>query len=119
METLLKAFVLGGLLCVVGQLLMDLTPYNITPGHILVGYVTGGALLSGLGIYQYLIDWGGAGASVPLSGFGHLLVQGAIEGVKNEGVLGALGGGLKASSVGIAAAVIFGLMTATFFNPKG
>ena len=77
---LLKAFILGGLICVIGQLLMDLTPFNITPAHILVGYVTTGAVLSGLGLYQPLVDWGGAGATVPLSGFGHSLAQGAIEG---------------------------------------
>jgi len=119
MVVLLKAFALGGAICALGQLLMDLTPFNITPGHILVGYVTVGAVLSALGIYQVLVDWGGAGASVPLSGFGHLLAQGAIEGAKAKGLLGAIGGGLEASSVGIAAAVLFGLLTATFFKPKG
>lgn len=116
---LLKAFIIGGILCAVGQLLIDLTPFNVTPGHILVGYVTGGAILSALGLYQPLITWGGLGATVPLSGFGHSLAQGAIEGAKNKGVLGALGGGLEATSIGIAAAVIFGLVVATFFRPKG
>jgi len=77
---LLKAFILGGFICLIGQLLMDLTPFNVTPGHILVGYVTCGAILSGLGLYQPLIDWGGAGAAIPLSGFGHSLAQGALEG---------------------------------------
>jgi len=119
MESIIKAFLLGGILCVVGQLLMDMTPFNITPAHILVGYVTVGAVLSAAGLYQPLVDWGGAGATVPLSGFGHSLAQGAIEGVKNKGLLGALGGGLAATSVGIAAAVVFGLIAATFFNPKG
>lgn len=119
MIDLLKAFVLGGLICVIGQLLMDLTPYSITPGHILVGYVTAGAVLSALGIYGPLVSWGGAGATVPLSGFGHTLVQGAIEGAGSRGLLGVLGGGVEAASVGVAAAVIFGLLTATFFNPKG
>ena len=116
---IIKAFLLGGIICVIGQLLMDLTPFNITPGHILVGYVTVGAVLSAFGIYQPLIDWGGAGASVPLSGFGHSLAQGAIEGVKNKGLIGAIGGGLEATSVGIAAAIVFGLLTATFFRPRG
>lgn len=116
---IIKAFLLGGIICAIGQLLMDLTPFNITPGHILVGYVTVGAVLSALGIYQPLIDWGGAGASVPLSGFGHSLAQGAIEGVKNKGLIGAIGGGLEATSVGIAAAIVFGLLTATFFRPRG
>ena len=119
MEGLIRAFFLGGVICAVGQILMDLTPFNVTPGHILVGYVTGGAVLSAVGIYGYLIDWGGAGATVPLSGFGHALAQGAIEGANKDGVLGALGGGLEATSVGIAAAVVFGLLTATFFKPKG
>lgn len=119
MESLLKAFLLGGAICALGQLLMDLTPFNITPGHILVGYVTMGAVLSAVGIYQPLIDWGGAGATVPLSGFGHTLAQGAIEGVQKKGLLGALGGGLEAASVGVAAAVVFGVVAATFFNPKG
>lgn len=118
MEMLLKAFVLGGLICVIGQLIMDLTPFNITPGHILVGYVTSGAVLSALGIYQPLVDWGGAGASVPLSGFGHSLAQGAIKGVESKGLLGAIGGGLEATAVGVAAAIVFGLVAATFFQPK-
>lgn len=116
---IIKAFLLGGIICMIGQLLMDLTPFNITPGHILVGYVTIGAVLSALGVYQPLIDWGGAGASVPLSGFGHSLAQGAIEGVKNKGLLGAIGGGLEATAVGIAAAIMFGLLTAIFFKPRG
>ncbi|MGI6588520.1 MAG: SpoVA/SpoVAEb family sporulation membrane protein [Peptococcia bacterium] len=116
---LIKAFVLGGLLCAIGQLLIDLTPFNITPGHILVGYVTSGVVLSFFGLYQPLVDWGGAGATVPLSGFGHSLAQGAIEGVKTRGLLGALGGGLEATSIGIAAAIVFGLVVATFTQPKG
>ena len=119
MEGLLKAFLLGGAICAVGQILMDMTPFNITPGHVLVGYVTVGAVLSALGIYSLLIDWGGAGATVPLSGFGHSLVQGTIEAVDKNGVLGALGGGIAATSVGIGAAVVFGLLVATFFRPKG
>lgn len=117
--TLVKAFLIGGIICSIGQILMDVTPFNITSGHILVGYVTIGAIISALGLYQPLIDWGGAGATVPLSGFGHSLAQGAIEGAKNKGLLGAIGGGLEATSIGIAAAVMFGLMVATFFNPKG
>ncbi len=119
MKSLLMAFLVGGIICALGQLLMDLTPYKITPGHILVGYVTGGAVLSALGLYQPLVELGGAGATVPLSGFGHALVQGAIEGVKSKGILGALGGGIEATSVGVAAAIIFGLVVATFFTPKG
>ncbi|MGI6606138.1 MAG: stage V sporulation protein AE [Peptococcia bacterium] len=115
---LIRSFVLGGLICVIGQLIMDLTPFNITPGHILVGYVTGGAVLSALGLYQPLVDWGGAGATVPLSGFGHSLAQGAIKGVDSKGLLGAIGGGIEATAVGVAAAIVFGLIAATFFQPK-
>lgn len=118
MEMLIRSFVLGGLICAIGQLIMDLTPFNITPGHILVGYVTGGAVFSALGLYQPLVDWGGAGATVPLSGFGHSLAQGAIKGVDSKGLLGAIGGGIEATAVGVAAAIVFGLIAATFFQPK-
>jgi len=116
---LLKAFVLGGLICLIGQLVMDLTPFNFSSADILVTYVTIGAILSAFGLYQPLIDWGGAGATVPLSGFGHSLAQGAIEGVKTRGLLGALGGGLAATSTGVAVAIVFGLVFATFTQPKG
>ncbi|NPV90360.1 MAG: SpoVA/SpoVAEb family sporulation membrane protein [Firmicutes bacterium] len=102
-----------------GQLVMDLTPPFVTPGHVMVGYVTLGAVISALGLYQPLVDLGGAGATIPLSGFGHSLAQGAIEGARQSGVLGAFGGGVQATSVGIAAAVIFGYTTAVLFNPKG
>lgn len=119
MSSLLSAFLVGGLICAIGQLLIDLTPFNVTPGHILVGYVTGGAILSGLGLYQPLVELGGAGATVPLSGFGHSLVQGAIEGAKTKGLLGAIGGGIEATAVGVAVAVVFGVVMATFFTPKG
>ena len=84
---LLKAFLTGGLICAFGQLLMDMTSYKITPAHILVGYVCGGAVLSAFGLYQPLVDWGGSGATVPLSGFGHTMAQGAIQGSK-EGAFG-------------------------------
>ncbi|MEA4893554.1 MAG: SpoVA/SpoVAEb family sporulation membrane protein [Peptococcaceae bacterium] len=116
--TLLKAFVTGGVICGIGQLLMDLTSYKITPAHILVGYVCGGAIISAFGLYQPLVDWGGSGATVPLSGFGHMMTQGAIEGAK-EGFLGAIGGGLKAGAVGISVAVIMGVLIAALFKPKG
>lgn len=116
--SLIRAFITGAIICGIGQLLMDLTPYKITSGHILVGYVTAGAILSAFGLYQPIIDWGGAGASVPLSGFGHLMAQGAIEGAK-DGVLGAIGGGLEAGAVGISIAVVMGVLVALIFNPKG
>ncbi|PKM80139.1 MAG: stage V sporulation protein AE [Firmicutes bacterium HGW-Firmicutes-14] len=114
-----KAFVIGGGICVIGQLLMDLTSYKITPAHILVGFVTGGVFLSAAGIYQPLVDFAGAGATVPLTGFGHLLAQGAIKGAQEKGLLGAFGGGLEASAAGISAAVIFGYLMAVVFTPKG
>ena len=115
---LLKAFLTGGLICAFGQLLMDMTSYKITPAHILVGYVCGGAVLSAFGLYQPLVDWGGSGATVPLSGFGHTMAQGAIQGAK-EGLLAAIGGGLNAGAVGISVAVIMGVVIAALFRPKG
>lgn len=119
MEKIMLAFLIGGLLCLIGQLLMDLTPVKLTPAHILVGYVTIGAILSAVGLYGPLVKLAGAGATVPLSGFGHALAQGAIKSVEQKGLLGALGGGIEATSVGVAAAVIFGYATAVIFNPKG
>lgn len=116
---LFKAFVVGGLICVIGQLIMDLTSYKIATPHILVGFVAGGAILSGLGIYQPIVDFAGAGATIPLPGFGHSLAQGAIEGAKTNGLLGALGGGIEKTSVGIAAAILFSFLAAVIFNPKG
>lgn len=113
------AFVVGGILCVIGQLIMDLTKAQITPGHILVGYITSGAVLSGLGLYQPLVEWGGAGATIPLSGFGHLLTQGTLKAVEQKGLLGAFSGGIEAAAAGITAAIVFGYIVAVIFNPKG
>lgn len=118
-QGLIVAFVVGGLICVIAQLIIELTPYSITPAHILVGYVVGGAVLSGLGWYQPLVDFAGAGATVPLSGFGHTLVQGVIEAVGQEGLKGAFTGGLTASAFGITVALLMGLTVALVFNPKG
>jgi len=112
------AFIIGGALCVIGQLAMDLTKPGITPGHVLVGFITGGALLSALGLYQPLVDIGGAGATIPLSGFGHNLAQGAIDGVREIGLLGAFSGGVAATAAGITAAIVFGYLAAIIFNPK-
>lgn len=112
------AFVIGGVICVIGQLWMDLTRPSVTPAHILVGYVTGGAILSALGLYQPLVNLAGAGATIPLSGFGHSLAQGAILAVRSKGLLGAFAGGVEATAVGIAAAVVFGYVTAVIFNPR-
>lgn len=114
----IMAFIIGGGICVIGQLAMDLTKPGITPGHILVGYITGGALLSALGLYKPLVDLAGAGATIPLSGFGHSLAQGAIEGVKTRGLLGAFSGGVAATAAGITAAIVFGYLAAVIFNPK-
>ena len=112
------AFLVGGSLCVIGQLVMDLTKPNISPGHILVGYITTGAILSAVGLYQPLVDLGGAGATVPLSGFGHSLAQGAISGVQEKGILGAFTGGGAATAGGITAAIVFGYLASLLFNPK-
>lgn len=116
--SLAMAFLVGGTLCLVGQLVMDLTKPGVTFGHILVGYITIGALLSAAGLYQPLIDLGGAGASIPLSGFGHSLAQGAITGVQEKGILGAFSGGVAATAGGITAAIVFGYLAAVLFNPK-
>lgn len=119
MSSLVMAFLVGGVLCAIGQMIMDLTRPGITPGHILVGYVTGGAILSAIGLYQPLVDLGGAGATIPLSGFGHSLAQGVIASVKNDGLLGAFSGGIQATAVGITAAIVFGFTMAVLFDPKG
>lgn len=112
----LKCFVVGGLICVIGQILIDKT--KLTPARILVIFVTTGAVLGGLGIYQHLVDFAGAGATVPLTGFGYNLAKGAIEGVKETGLVGAFTGGVKAAAGGIAAAVFFGYLAALISKPK-
>lgn len=116
---LLKAFIIGGLICVIGQLMMDLTSYKVTPAHILVTFVSAGAILSALGLYQPLVDFAGAGATVPLPGFGHALAQGAIKAAQSKGLIGVFAGGVTATAVGITAAVVFGYIVAIIFNPKG
>lgn len=113
--TLGKAFLVGGLFCAVGQVLIDKT--KLTPARILVGYVVADVLLSALGLYQPLVEFAGAGATVPLTGFGHLLATGVQKAVAEKGILGALTGGLTASAAGITAAMIFGLLVALIFNP--
>ncbi|MDI6601782.1 MAG: stage V sporulation protein AE [Thermoanaerobacteraceae bacterium] len=112
----LYAFLVGGAICVIAQILMDTT--KLTSGRILVIYVTAGAILSALGIYQKIVDIGGAGATIPLTGFGHSLAQGAIKAVKRDGILGAFTGGLTAAAGGIGAAIMFGYLMAIIFNPK-
>lgn len=113
---LLKCFVVGGLICVIGQILIDKT--KLTPARILVIFVTTGAILGGLGIYKYLVDFAGAGATVPLTGFGYNLAKGAIEGVNETGLVGAFTGGVKAAAGGIAAAVFFGYLASLISKPK-
>ena len=114
--SLLKCFVVGGIICIIGQILIDKT--KLTPARILVIFVTTGAILGGLGIYQYLVDFAGAGATVPLTGFGYNLAKGAIEGVRQSGLIGAFTGGIKAASDGIAAAIFFGYLAALISKPK-
>ena len=111
-----KAFVCGGLLCVIGQLLIDRT--RLTPARILVAYVVSGVIFSGLGLYQPLVDWAGAGATVPLTGFGHLLARGVWKAVEERGLLGALTGGVTAAAAGITAAVFFGVVVSLLSKPK-
>ena len=112
----IKAFIIGGLLCVIGQILIDKT--KLTPARILVGYVVTGVLLSAIGIYKPLVDFAGAGASVPLTGFGHCIAKGVREAVDQSGFLGILSGGLKASAGGITAAILSGLIVSLIFKDK-
>ena len=112
----LKAFLCGGLLCVIGQILIDKT--KLTPARILVGYVVAGVILGGLGLYQPFADWAGSGAAVPLTGFGNLLAKGVRKAVAEQGLLGALTGGFTAAAGGIAAAIFFGFLVALIFRAK-
>lgn len=112
----LKAFVCGGLLCAIAQVLIDKT--KLTPARILVAYVVAGVILGGVGVYQPFADWAGAGATVPLTGFGNNLAKGVREAVKEDGWLGILTGGLKASAGGIAAAILSSGLVALCFSPK-
>lgn len=110
-----NAFLCGGILCAVGQILIDRT--RLTPARILTGYVTAGVILSAVGLYQPLADWGGAGATVPLTGFGHVLAQGVTRATAEQGWLGVLTGGLTAAAGGITAAVVSGVVMAVLFKP--
>ena len=113
---LLKAFVVGGILCIIAQILIDKT--KLTPAKILVLYVTVGAILGGLGIYKYLVDFAGCGATVPLTGFGYNLSKGVIQEVHKSGFLGVFTGGIKADAGGITAAIFFGYLSALVSKPK-
>ena len=112
----LKAFLVGGLFCVIGQLLIDKT--KLTPARILVAYVVSGVVLGAVGIYKPLADWAGAGATVPLTGFGYSLAKGVQEAVAEKGLLGALTGGVTSTAGGIAAAIVLGVLVAFLFKPK-
>lgn len=112
----LNAFLCGGLLCAVGQIILDRT--NLTPARILTGYVVAGVFLQAVGVYQYVVNWGGAGATVPLTGFGYSLAKGVARAVAEKDLLGVITGGLTATSGGIAAAVVFGLVMAILCRPK-
>ena len=111
-----KAFMVGGGLCLIGQLLIDLT--GLTPAKILVSYVVCGVLLGALGLYEPLVEFAGAGASVPLTGFGNTLAKGVKEAIQTDGAIGIITGGLEAASGGISAAIISGLIASLLFRAK-
>ena len=112
----LKAFLVGGLFCVIGQILIDKT--KLTPARILVSYVVIGVILGAVGLYPKLVDFAGAGATVPLTGFGNLLAKGVKEGVQEKGFLGIFTGGLTAAAGGVGAAILFGWLAGLIFKPK-
>lgn len=113
---LFNCFLTGGIICIIGQILIDKT--KLTPARILVVFVTTGTILGGLGIYQYLVDFAGAGATVPLTGFGYTLAKGVKEAVEQYGFVGAFIGGTKATAGGIAAAIFFGYLASLISKPK-
>lgn len=113
---LLRCFVVGGLICIIGQILIDKT--KLTPARILVTFVTTGVILGAIGVYKYVIDFAGCGATIPLIGFGANLAKGTIEAVQSQGLVGAFIGGVKASAGGIAAAVFFGYIASLVAKPK-
>ena len=113
---IIKVFVVGGAICLIGQLLIDFT--KLTPARILVIFVTAGAVLTAFGLYEPLVTFGKSGATVPLPGFGYNLAKGAMNGVQTEGLMGALTGGIKETAAGVAAAIFFGYVIALISNPK-
>lgn len=113
----IRAFLVGGVICAIGQILIDKT--KLTPARILVIFVTAGVVLTGLGIYQPLVKYAGAGATVPLTGFGYVLAKGTMDGVNNQGLMGALVGGTVAAAAGISAAIFFGYLISLVARPKG
>ncbi len=112
----LKAFVVGGIICIIGQIIINKT--KLTPAHVLVLFVTSGAVLTAIGLYEPIVKFGGAGATVPISGFGYVLAKGAIKGVREDGILGVFTGGVSSSAGGVTAAIVFGYLMALLFNPK-
>ncbi len=112
----IKAFVVGGLICVIGQVLLDRV--KLTNGVIMVTFLVAGAILTALGLYQPLVEFAGAGATVPISGFGYALAKGAMDEVAASGIMGAFTGGLKATAAGITAAIVFGYLAAIVSSPK-
>ncbi len=114
--TYINAFIVGGVICAAGQILIDKT--KLTTARILVIFVTSGAILGALGVYQKLVEIGGAGATVPLTGFGYNLVKGTFKDVESIGLLGAFTGGVKAAATGITAAIFFGYLISVAFSPK-
>ncbi|OOB79471.1 MAG: stage V sporulation protein AE [Epulopiscium sp. Nuni2H_MBin003] len=112
----IKAFVVGGGICVIGQILLDRT--KLTNGRIMVVFLVSGAILAAFGLYEPIVEFAGAGATVPICGFGYALVKGVIDEVSTEGLFGIMSGGLKATSSGIAAAIVFGYIAALLSNPK-
>lgn len=114
--TLLKAFLVGGAICAVGQILIDLT--KLTPARILVGFVVVGVVLGALGLYDPLVQWAGAGASVPLTGFGNTMVQGTKEVIQKEGLMGVITGPWSASAAGVTVALLCGLVMSVVTKPK-
>ena len=117
MLDIIKAFIVGGLICSVGQLLIDFT--KLTPARILTGFVVTGVILSAFGLYEPLVDFAGAGATVPLTGFGHLLADGIRKSIDRDGLLGIFTGGLTAAAGGVTAALFFGLLGSLLFRQKG
>lgn len=112
----LWAFLIGGLLCAIGQIFIDYT--KLTPARILVAYVVAGVILGGIGVYESLAEFAGAGATVPLTGFGNLLAKGVKKAVEEKGFIGAFSGGLTSCAVGITAAMVFALLMAMLFRPR-
>lgn len=114
--TYINAFLVGGIICAIGQVLIDKT--KLTPARILVAFVSTGVILTAMGIYQKIVDIGGAGATIPLTGFGYSLAKGTFQDVDKYGLLGAFTGGLRATAAGVAAAIFFGYLASVAFKPK-